>query len=212
MNGEGFGQAIGSLAELRAILPAPAALVVDKVIDHVDAHVRAFIAASPYVVCATTDADGRGDASPRGGEPGFVRVLDDRRLLMLEASGNRRADTLANIIGNPGIGLLFLVPGYDEAIRVKGRAMVTADADLLERHRGDGPVPALGIGIEVEACFVHCGKASMRSSLWNPIGWPDPEELPSAATMLQDHVRRSFADGSAAALDAAMHESYLKRL
>jgi uncharacterized protein len=212
MSDADFGDAVRTMDELRALVAAPAQLVVDKEIDHVDDHVHAFIGASPFLVCATRDALGRSDASPRGGEPGFVKVLDARRLLILEATGNRRADTLSNLVGDPGIGLIFLVPGYDETIRVKGVATITRDAELLVRHAGDGPTPPLGIGIRVESCFVHCAKAAMRSSLWNPIDWPDPGALPTPAEMLRDHTSRSFGDGSATAMQAALRESYLKRL
>ena len=206
----GSGRLVTSEEELREIVPAPAedAPSRRKQIDHLDAHCRDFIARSPFFVLGTSGADGSGDVSPRGGPPGFVRVLDDRRLLVPEYPGNRRADSHTNLLENPCATLIFMIPRLRETLRINGRARITRDETLLAELGERGRTPALGIGVEVEEVYVHCAKALIRSSLWQPESWPD--ELPSASEILRDHmdVPGVTSEDVAARLD----ESYEKTL
>jgi PPOX class probable FMN-dependent enzyme len=205
-----FGQIVRSEDELRAVVPAPGegAPALRKQIDHLDEHCREFIARSPFLVLATAAADGTCDTSPRGGPPGFVRVLDERRLLVPEYPGNRRADSHRNLLENPRASLIFMIPRLRETLRVTGRACITRDAGLLAELAVNGKPPALGIGVEVEEAFIHCAKAFIRSALWQPETWPD--EVPSASLMLRDHI--DIPDLTLDAVDARLDESYKKTL
>lgn len=182
-----FTHAIRDIEGLRAIYRRPHPLVLRKQIDHVDAAAAAFVAASPFVVVATAGPGGT-DASPRGGAPGFVAVLDEGRLAMGDLAGNNRLDTHSNLVANPQVGLLFLVPGVEETLRVNGRATLTTDPEVLDAVAVDGKRPPLAIGIDVEECFIHCAKAFRRSGLWDPDAWPAPDDRPSAAAALRDHI------------------------
>lgn len=207
-----FGKTVQSLARLRERVPAPAPLVLKKVIHRLDAHTRRLIAACPYAVLATAGADGRCDSSPRGGQAGFIQVIDDKHLVLPEVTGNRRADSLANLLDNPHVGLLLLIPGYRETLRINGRALISEDPALLARCARQGKAPALAIGIVIDECYVHCAKAAIRAALWQPEHWPDPATLPSAAQMLRDHTGGSEGDGSVRHMDQVLAESYSKRL
>lgn len=182
-----FGNAITDLAGLRARYRAPHELVLRKQIDHVDDAARSFVAASPFVVLATAGPTGV-DASPRGGPPGFVAVLDEHRLAFGDLAGNNRLDSFTNLIARPHVGLLFFVPGVDETLRVNGRATLTTDRDVLAAVTVAGATPRLAVGIDVEECFVHCAKAFRRSGLWDPSTWLAADERPSAACALRDHL------------------------
>jgi PPOX class probable FMN-dependent enzyme len=160
-----------------------------KQIAALDAHCRAFIAHSPFLLLGTADAAGRCDVSPKGDAPGFVQVLDDHHLVIPDRPGNKRLDGMRNILANPHVGVLFLVPGRGETLRVNGRAAIVRDAELLDRLAARGKRPQLAIGVEVEEVFMHCAKAFIRSSLWQPARWPDLDGLASAACMLLDHAR-----------------------
>ena len=205
-----FGQIVRGEDELRAVVPAPGegAPALRKQIDHLDEHCREFIACSPFLVLATAAADGTCDTSPRGGPPGFVRVLDERRLLVPEYPGNRRADSPRNLLENPRASLIFMIPRLRETLRVTGRACITRDAGLLAELAVNGKPPALGIGVEVEEAFIHCAKAFIRSALWQPETWPD--EVPSASLMLRDHM--DIPDLTLDAVEARLDESYKKTL
>jgi PPOX class probable FMN-dependent enzyme len=183
-----FDELVQSEAELRDVVPAPAedAPPLRKQIDHLDPHCRDFIARSPFFLLATASSAGDCDASPRGGPPGFVRVLDERRLVVPEYPGNRRADSHRNLLENPRAAMLFAIPGLRETLRVAGRACITRDEQLLAGMGVNGRTPKLGIGLEVEEAFIHCAKAFIRARLWEPESWP--RELPSAATILRDHI------------------------
>jgi uncharacterized protein len=207
---EPFGELVKSEVELRAVVPAPAdaAPAVLKQIDHLDEHCRDFIARAPFFLLATAGANGDCDASPRGGPPGFVRVLDERRLLVPEFPGNRRADSHRNLLENPRAAMLFTIPGLRETLRVAGWACITRDEALLADLAVNGRAPKLGIGLEVEEAFIHCAKAFIRSGLWQPETWPD--ELPSASAMLRDHI--DLPDVSDEQVAARLRESYEKTL
>ncbi|WP_227874318.1 pyridoxamine 5'-phosphate oxidase family protein [Tumebacillus algifaecis] len=205
-----FPNRLTDAAELHALLGEPNVLVANKVIDHLDAHCLEFLAQSPFVVLSTADASGLCDVSPRGDQPGFVTVLDAKRLLIPERPGNKRVDSLRNILSNPHIGLLFLIPGLEETLRINGRACIVRDEALLSGMAVQDRVPQLAIGVEVEECFVHCAKAFKRSQLWNPSTWADKASLPSPAKMLAAHVK--LPNIGEAEINAALQESYTKRL
>lgn len=203
-----FGDAVRSEAQLRALFPEPTHNAYRKQIDRLDGRCRELIAASPIVFVATAGADGRCDVSPRGGPPGFVRVLDGQRLLLPEGRGNNRLDSLANLLANPWIGLLFAIGGRNETLRVNGRATLTTDPELLELVPLRGRVPRLAIGVEADEVFTHCGKAFIRSELWDPDTWPERDALPSPAEVLRVHTGAASLEEAQARLD----ESYTQRL
>jgi len=158
---------IGGLEELREVTGQPAEMVIRKDIGRLEEVSANFIANSPFVLVATSAASGRCDVSPRGDPAGFVRVLDEHTLAIPERPGNRRADTLINIIENPHIGLIFLIPGVEDTLRVNGRASVVREPALLESMAHQGKAPSLAILVDVEECFLHCAKAFRRSGLWD---------------------------------------------
>jgi PPOX class probable FMN-dependent enzyme len=205
-----FGDLVQSEMELREVVPEPPedSPPRRKQIDHLDAHCRDFIARSPFFLLATASSAGDCDASPRGGPPGFVRLLDERRLIVPEYPGNRRADSHRNLLENPRAAMLFAIPGLRETLRVAGRAYITRDKELLAAMGVNGRAPKLGIGLEVEEAFIHCAKAFIRSHLWEPESWP--EELPSAAAILREHM--DVPDLTTADVAARLEEGYAKRL
>jgi len=184
-----FDDIVTTEQALRDLIGVPGARSVQKERPILDEYNRGFIARSPFLLMATSDADGRCDVSPKGDGPGFDQVLDDRRLIIPERPGNKRLDGMLNLLANPHVGLIFLVPGRDETLRVNGRAWVTRDPKLLERCIAQGKVPLVAIGVEVEQCFLHCPKAFLRSRLWHPQAWPAADALPSMACVLHDQIR-----------------------
>jgi len=176
---------IASEEELREIIGFPDELVVAKIADRLNDLTRQFVERSPFVCVATVDPDGGLDVSPRGDPPGFVRVLDERTLLLPDRPGNRIADTLTNLLADPRIALLFLIPGVAETFRVNGTAAIVDDPELLERSAVEGKVPKLGILVTVEEAYTQCPKALLRSELWNPERHVDRSELPSSGAILR---------------------------
>jgi PPOX class probable FMN-dependent enzyme len=172
--------AIRDEAELRAFLGEPSELVRAKVADRLDDLTRQFVDRAPFVLLATSAPDGTCDVSPRGDPPGFVRVLDERTLLLPERPGNRLADSLRNVLRNPHVGLLFVVPGVGDTLRVNGRAALVTDEELLAPCAVEGKVPRLGLLVEVEEVYTHCSKAFLRARLWDPSRFVDRSELPSS--------------------------------
>jgi PPOX class probable FMN-dependent enzyme len=166
-------------AELRALIGAPAPLVVSKVVARLNDLTRKFIELSPFMCLATSDRAGNCDVSPRGDPRGFVRILDDQTLLIPERPGNRLADSLRNLLENPRVGLLFIIPGVTDTFRVNGRATLTTDRALLASSAVEGKVPSLGILVDIEAAFTHCSKAFLRSQLWDPASFIERSVLPS---------------------------------
>ncbi len=205
-----FHEVVSNEEELRSLLGQPSKLASRKVISYLDQHCRNFIAKSPFLLLATADSSGLCDASPRGDAAGFVLVLDDNHLVIPERPGNRRVDSLRNILSNPRVGLLFVIPGLEETLRVNGMASVIRDQELLEQMAVNGRSPVLGIGVKVEECFLHCAKAFKRSGLWSPDSWPDQDSLPIPARMLADHAKLPGVDADNVA--SLLHESYTKRL
>ena len=184
-----FEHVVTSEQELREIVGTPAARSVLKERHALDDHCRAFIAHAPLVLIATSGPDGSCDVSPKGDAPGFVLVLDDRRLVIPDRPGNKRLDGMTNLIANPHVGLLFFVPGREETLRVNGRACITRDPELLQRLAVQGKTPLLSIGVEVEQCFLHCVKAFRRAQFWASERWLEPDALPSMACVLFDQIK-----------------------
>ncbi len=174
--------------DLRASLGDPGRSASEKKIDHLDDACREVLAASPFVVVATSGADGSCDASPRGGPPGFVKVVDEHTLVIPDSKGNNRLDSLSNLLRAPGVGLLFLVPGVDETLRVNGRARLSTDADLRQACADARRVPPLVIVIEVQETYLHCAKALMRAKLWDPAAQNERGVLPTMNQMLKDQI------------------------
>ena len=176
--------AIGDENALREVIGQPGELVVAKVADRLNDLTRQFIERSPFVCVATSRPDGGLDVSPRGDPAGFVRILDERTLLLPDRPGNKLADTLTNLLSDPRIGLLFLIPGVGETFRVNGRARIVDDPELLGASTVEGKAPKLGILVEVEEAFTQCPKALVRSDLWNPDNHIDRSELPSSGAII----------------------------
>src|SRR5215475_892081 len=183
-----FQSLVTTEAELRTIVDgAPSERAVIKDRKALDEQSRKFISISPFLLMATSGADGTCDVSPKGDAPGFVRVLDDSRLVIPERNGNKRFDNLKNVLANGHMGLLFLVPGCDYTLRVNGRAWITRDPSVLESMAAQGVVPKLAVGVEVQEAFFHCVKSFRRSKLWNHATWPAADALPSYACTVFNH-------------------------
>ena len=170
---------------LREVIGTPTELVLTKIADRLNALTRQFVEHSPFVCVATARPDGGLDVSPRGDPPGFVRILDERTLLLPDRPGNRIADTLTNLLEDPRIALLFLIPGIGDTFRVNGRARIVDDAELLAPSAVDGKVPRLGLLVSIEEAYTQCSKALIRSDLWNPEHHVDRSELPSSGEILR---------------------------
>lgn len=170
---------------LRALIGSPTELVAGKIADRLTHLTRQFVERSPFVCVATASPDGGLDVSPRGDPAGFVRILDERTLLVPERPGNRLADTLTNLLADPRIALLFLIPGVGDTFRINGRAAVVDDPELLAASEIEGKVPKLGILVSVEEAYTQCSKALIRSDLWNPDRHVDRSELPSSGEILR---------------------------
>ena len=183
---------IETVEELRSSYGEPSERAVKKSLDRLDRHCRRFIELSPFVVLASAGADGRVDCSPRGDPAGFVAVLDDRTILLPDRRGNNRADSLTNVLENPNVGMLFMIPGVDETLRLNGRARLTTDPARLEPLAVNGRVPRSGLVVEVEEVFLQCTKALVRSRLWADETRVDRKAaLPSFGQMLADHIGES---------------------
>jgi uncharacterized protein len=182
--------AIDETAALRARYADATERSLRKQLDHLDRHCRRFIELSPFFVLATAGPDGTADASPRGGPPGFVRSDDEHTLLVPDWPGNNRLDSLTNLVSNPGVGLLFVVPGVDETLRVNGTAAVSSDEALREQFADDGKrAPATVLVVTVQDAYLHCAKALMRSRLWDPDAQVSRDVLPTMGEMLRDQIR-----------------------
>jgi len=189
-------RAITDQAQLREIIGVPTDTVVAKIADHLNDLTRQFIERSPFVCVATASPDGGLDVSPRGDPAGFVRILDERTLLMPDRPGNRIADTLTNLLQDPRIALLFLVPGVGDTFRVNGTAVIIDDPGLLAGSAVEGRVPALGLLVSIEEAYTQCAKALIRSELWNPERHVDRSQLPRSGDILRSLTDPRFdADG-----------------
>jgi PPOX class probable FMN-dependent enzyme len=204
-----FAEVISSEEELRAVVGLPAPRAVRKEIELLDEHCRTIISRSPFVLISSCDAEGRLDVSPKGDPPGFVQVLDERTLAIPDRPGNRRADTFGNVLQNPRVGLLFIIPGRQETLRVNGRALIVRDTALRERMAVNGKPPELALVVSVEQAFVHCGKCVIRSGLWDKESWPNLQGLPSHARCLVDQAK--VAD-SVEAIEESLRAAYRTKL
>lgn len=188
---------IESVDELRGMIPAPPpdSIVMRKQLPALDEHCRTIIAASPMALLGTADAEGRCDVTPRGDGPGFAIVVDDTTLVIPDRPGNKRIDSMQNIIESPRAGLLFLVPGMDETLRVNGSAYITDDAELLGQMAVNGKTPLFGIVVEVEEVFFHCARAFRRAKLWEAGTWPARESLPTLGQIIADQTKPDGVTG-----------------
>lgn len=205
-----FNNLVTSQEELRQILGEPRELAKRKQVETLDENCRDFIARSPFLVISTSNANGLCDVSPRGDAPGFVLTLDEKRLVIPERPGNKRADTMLNLLANPQVGLLFMIPGIGQTLRVNGKGYVLRDPALLERLAFQGKVPQLAIGVEAEEVFMHCPKAFARSHLWEHENWPDPKGVKTLGQILECQV--NLPGVTAAQIDAGVEESLRERL
>jgi PPOX class probable FMN-dependent enzyme len=181
-----FKEVVSNPAEFRKLMGDPPPACVEKTIAVLDRHCRTFIDRSPFVLIASANAKGHMDVSPKGDAPGFVQVLDDSTLAIPDRPGNRRADTFCNILENPKVGLIFLIPGKSETLRISGTAQIVRDADLREAMSVRGKAPEFVMAIAVEEAFFHCSKCMIRSGLWKPEAWPSLDGLPSLAETMKD--------------------------
>lgn len=204
-----FAQVISTEKELRQIMGAPTQRALDKTITALDENCRAFIAASPFLLLASSDAQGRLDVSPKGDPPGFVQVLDDHTLVIPDRPGNRRADSLVNILQNPQVALLFVIPGKQDTLRVAGTARIVADEGLRQGLAVQGKVPDLVVVVHVEEAFIHCPKCMIRSHLWEPQHWP---ALAGVPTMAETFIAHAKLEMSVEEVQASIDEGVRERL
>ena len=193
---------------LRAHFGPMSSMVERKVLKRLDQHCRAFIELSPFLVLASADAEGNLDASPRGDPPGFVRIIDDVTLLIPDRPGNNRVDTFGNILSSPHVGMIFLVPGIDETLRVNGTARTLTDQDALAGSEVQGRVPKTGIVVHIDEVFFHCGKAIKRAKLWDPASRVERSTFPSLGRIISEQV----AGWSAEDADQRIETSYRERM
>jgi len=209
---DAFVRALTDPAQLREIYDAPIDRALRKDIGRIDEMCRRLIAGSGMVFVATYSAEGRCDVSPRGGPAGFVSVLDEGRLAIPDATGNRRLDTLENVVATGQIGLIFVIGGRDTTLRVNGRACVTADPELLDRLTPVGNPPPTAIVVEPAEVYAHCPKAFVRSGLWDPASWPAGGQLPSSAEVTLAHLHPADPELELEEVRRRERESLEKRL
>jgi len=203
-----FRNPVTSVETLREIIGGePSEVARRKELQALDVHARTFISRSPFLLLGTSSTDGRCDVSPKGDAPGFVRVLDDHHLVIPDRPGNKRLDGMRNILSNPHVGIIFLVPGNDFTLRVNGQATITRDPQLLQSLEAQGKVPLLAIGVEVEEVFLHCARSFRRGKLWDQTSWPGPDALPTMPCILYDQTRGAM---SLEALEARQAESLVR--
>lgn len=199
---------VADAQQLRALVGEVHLLAERKVLDRLDHFCRDFIALSPFLVLASSDSEGRADASPRGDGPGFVQVLDEKTLLIPDRRGNNRVDSFGNVLSSPGVGLVFFVPGINETLRVNGRARLTRDEALLEPTTVQEKTPKLGLLVEVDEAYFHCGKALIRSKLWAQDAQVERGSFPALGRIVAEQTKAV----DAAEADANLEEAYRTRL
>jgi uncharacterized protein len=198
-------QTVSDTAKLVQIIGQPKPEIATKEMPALDVHCRHFISLCPFLCISTADAAGNQDVSPRGDPPGFVRVLDDRTILIPDRKGNRRVDTMRNILENPNVGLLLMLPGVEEVVRINGKATLTDDPALLAGSAVNGSTPALGIIVKIDDVFFHCAKAVIRSKLWDPETPIQRTEFPTFGEIVRD---QRAPDGDPAEIDARLQSDY----
>lgn len=215
MSDSPFTAVLADEGAVREVIGTPMELAAKKAIPKLDKYCRALIQRSPFLTIGTANANGKADVSPRGDQPGFVLILDDNTIFIPERPGNNRVDTLVNITENPNVGLLFLVPGYDETLRVNGRASVVKDEALLERCAVKGKVPKIGVMVAVEEAYLHCAKAFRRSKLWDPESRQDRSEMPSLGKIILDQTAEANqppAEEEVKVIDEYIEDNYRNEL
>lgn len=215
MSDSPFAAVLADESAVREVIGTPMDLAAKKAIPKLDKYCRELIHRSPFLTIGTANANGKADVSPRGDQPGFVLILDDNTIFIPERPGNNRVDTLINITENPNVGLLFLVPGYDETLRVNGRASVIKDQALLERCAVKGKVPKIGVMVAVEEAYLHCAKAFRRSKLWDPESRQDRSEMPSLGKIILDQTaeeNKPPADDEVKVVDEFIEDNYRNEL
>ena len=199
--------------DLRSLFPPTHDLAIKKVQTSIDKHARAFIERSPFICIGTQSIAGKADVSPRGDPAGFVKIIDDKTLAIPDRPGNNRLDSLSNIVANPYVGLLFIIPGFDDTMRVNGKATLVTDPDLLESLSVNDRLPRLAIVVEVRTVFIHCAKAFRRSHLWDPDHHQDRSALPSLMKIALDATNAAPRDkGEMNKLNEALEDDYQKTL
>jgi uncharacterized protein len=204
-----FDEVITTRERLRELNKRPSHFVSNKVIDHIDDICRRFIAACPFVVVASRGEDNRLDLSPKGDPAGFIAVLDEKTLAIPDRLGNNRLDTFENLLVNPEVGLIFIIPGHGDTLRVSGKAKIVRDTELQNRFAMKGKSPNLVLVISVEEAFLHCPKCVIRSALWKPDQWPDRSDLPTLAEAMIAHGALSE---SMEQIETVIEDSNTKRL
>jgi PPOX class probable FMN-dependent enzyme len=194
-------QEITNLDDLRERYGEPSELAVLKQIDHIDKHCRAFIAISPFLVIGTVGADGLCDVSPKGDAPGFVLVSDEKTLVIPDRPGNNRTDTLLNLLDNPGVGLIFLVPGMNETLRVNGTARIVTDPAVLEAMLVNDRPPRSAIVVDVKEAYLHCAKALIRSKLWADENRIERKSFPTLGQIITDQAGRGDVEKAEERID-----------
>lgn len=184
-----FRDVVTSEEQLRAVLGAATERSIAKVVRVIDEHARSFIAHAPFVFIASASADGVLEISPKGDPAGFVKVLDEKTIAIPDRPGNRRLDTYRNVLKNPNIGLIFVIPGVTYTLRMAGQAIIVRDAELRETMAVNGKLPEHALVVAISHVLSHCPKCMVRSGLWQPEAWPDTSDLPSFAEMLVAHAR-----------------------
>ena len=198
---------------LRRLFEPTHDLAIVKCQDHLDPHAQAFIQRAPFVCIGTQNADGKADVSPRGAPVGFVKILDTRTIAIPDRPGNNRLDSLVNILANPSVGLLFIIPGFDDTLRVNGQASLVTDPDLLETMTVNGRAPKLAIVVRVGEVFIHCAKAFRRARMWDPTQFQDRSEMPSLVKIILDQTTGAPDDeDEMRKLDADLEADYKRTL
>jgi len=197
---------------LRSLFPATHDLALQKLQTMLGPNAEAFIRRSPFLCLGTQDLAGKADVSPRGDPPGFVRILDRQTLAIPDRPGNNRLDSLSNIIANPTVGLLFMIPGFDETLRVNGQASLTTDPAILDGMTVNGRVPTLAIMVRITEVFLHCAKAFRRSYLWDPAHHQDRGGMPSLIKMILDDTTGAPGDDEMRKIDDGLEEDYRRTM
>ncbi|WP_085902535.1 pyridoxamine 5'-phosphate oxidase family protein [Kiloniella majae] len=200
---------ITSVGDLKKIYGERSPRADKKVLSRLDKHCRTFIANCPFLTMATNSPKSGTDCSPKGDAPGFVKVLSDTQLAIPDRPGNNRIDSLLNLIENPQVGLLFLIPGVKETLRINGEVQISVEPELLQELSVDGKEPRCAFVVTVQEAYIHCAKSIMRSEIWNPEKQIDRKSLPSMGKILADHIAEGL---DADAYDASMEERYRKSL
>lgn len=209
MPDDAIRRSVTDAAKLSEIIGEPKPDIATKEMPALDSHCRHFISLCPFLCISTADAEGNQDVSPRGDPPGFVRVLDDRTILIPDRKGNRRVDTMRNILENANVGLLLMLPGVEEVVRINGKATLTDDRELLAGSAVNGSIPALGVIVKIDDVFFHCAKAVIRSKLWDPETPIARTEFPTYGEIVRD---QRAPDSDPADINAGLQNDYKTRL